>query len=144
MTVFNGSKEKKEFLLVASLFVLLWGYIIARAFIVFLSHDEIVTKWGYMISWNPFPYQGYIDANNHFVNSLLGGFFIRLFQSDSVVVVRLANILSFPLYFWSLYGFRSYFNRRINFYGLLIFLTCTEFIIEFFGMSRGYGISMAL
>ena len=92
-------KDSSESLLVGALFVFLWVYLIIRANTVFYVHDEIVTKWAYMISWNPFPYQGYIDANNHFLNSLLGGLFIRLFKSDSMWVVRLPNILSFPLFF---------------------------------------------
>ena len=97
-----------------------------------------------MIAWNPFPYQGYVDANNHFINSLLGGLFIRLFQSDSMWIIRLPSLLAFPLYFWSIFGLRNFFEHKINFYWLLIALTCSAFLIEYFGLARGYGISMAL
>lgn len=124
-------------------FFLIWVYIIIRSFTVFYIHDEIVTKWAYMVSWNPWPYQGYIDANNHFLNSFLGGAFIRLFNSDAMWIVRLGNVLSFPLFFWSLYGMRRFFHRALYSYLFIVLLTCTPFVLEFFGMARGYGISIA-
>ena len=133
-----------DLLIPVLLFTILWVYLIIRAAIVPPVSDEVVTKWSYMISWNPWPYHGYIDANNHFLNSLLGGLFIRLFNSDNLLIVRLPNLLAFPLYFWSAFSFRIYITRKINFYLLLILLTFSTFIIEFFGIARGYGISMAL
>jgi len=140
----NSKKEKWEIIFITLLFVFLWVYLFIRAYTVFYIHDEIVTKWAYMVLWNPLPYHGYIDANNHFLNSLFGGFFIRLFQSDSMLIVRLSSLLSFPLFFWSIFGLRNFFRERINFYWLLISLTCSAFIIEYFGLARGYGISIAL
>ena len=140
----SNKKEYWEILFVILLFIFLWAYLFIRANTVFYVHDEIVTKWSYMVSWNPQPYHGYIDANNHFLNSFFGGIFIRLFQSDSMWIVRFANLLAFPLFYWSIFGLRNFFRKRINFYWLLISLTCSAFIIEFFGMARGYGISIAL
>jgi hypothetical protein len=96
-----------------------------------------------MVSWNPWPYQGYIDANNHFLNSLIGGVFIRLFNSDAIWIVRLGNVLSFPIFFWSLVEMSRFFHRWLNSFYLLIALTCSAFVLEFFGLARGYGLSMA-
>lgn len=139
-----GSARKRiSFSLIVGLFVFLWAFLIVRANTVFYFHDEIVTKWAYMINWNPFPLMGYIDANNHFVNSLLGGLFVRLFESDAMWIVRLPNLLAFPLFFWSIYAMRKFFERRVNFLMLLITLTCTTFLVEYFGFARGYGMSMA-
>lgn len=126
------------------IFILVWAYIIVRANTIFLVHDEIATKWAYMVSWNPLPYQGYVDANNHFLNSLLGGLFIRLFQSDAGWIVRLPNILAFPLYFWAVFGFRKFFSHRVNFFLLLVVLMFSACITDYFGIARGYGMSMAL
>lgn len=133
--------SKKENHLILLLFFLLWAYTIARAFTVFYVHDEIVSKWTYMIDWNFLPYEGYIDANNHFLNSLLGGLFIRLFNSDSMFVVRLANLLCFPIYFWSIVGFKKFFRKKSNFYFLLIGLCSAQFIIDFYSLARGYGMA---
>ncbi len=143
-TATNSKEAKWELLFVSILFIFLWAYLFVRANTVFYIHDEIATKWAYMVSWNPFPFQGFVDANNHFINSLFGGLFIRLFQSDSIWIVRLPNLLAFPLFFWSIFGLRNFFKNKINFYWLLATLTCSAFIIEYFGLARGYGISMAL
>jgi len=139
------SKNRNWELLIAFLlFILSWVYIIVRANTVFMVFDEITTKWAYMVSWNPFPYQGYIDANNHFLNSLLGGLFIRIFQSDAQWVVRLPNILAFPVFFWSAFGFRRFLRHRVNLLLFLILIVFSAYIIDYFMLARGYGLSMAL
>lgn len=132
-----------EFRLSFLLFLLLWVYLFIRSYTVFYVHDEIVTKWSYIVHWNPFPNQGAIDANNHFLLSLLAGFFTRLFNSDSIFVIRLGSVLAFPIYFWSAYRMRPFFKQKWNFYGLLIALTTSSFLIEFFGLARGYGLALA-
>lgn len=129
--------------LVALFFIVLWAYFIVRACTVFYMHDEIVTKWIYMVDWNFIPGNGYVDANNHFLSSFLGGLFLKLFNSDAMLVIRLGSVLTFPLYFWSIYGFRKFFNNKVNFYALLVGLSCTALIVEYFGLARGYGISFA-
>tara|TARA_R110001592_G_scaffold325782_4_gene606320 strand:+ start:235470 stop:237236 length:1767 start_codon:yes stop_codon:yes gene_type:complete len=140
----QNSFSKKEKIALYFGFALLWTYLIIRSHTVFLITDEIVTKWSYMIDWNPLPYMGYIDANNHFLNSFLGGLFYRIFHSDASWVIRLPNILAFPLFFWSAIRFAPFFRQKINFYGLLIVFTCSAFIIEYFALARGYGLSIAL
>ena len=132
-----------EFRLTLILFLVLWIYLIIRANTVFYIFDEIFTKWNYIVRWNPFPNQGIIDANNHFLLSLLGGFFTRLFSSDAMLVVRLGSVLAFPVYFWSIYGLKKHFRQKWNFYAFLIVLTTTSFLIEFFAMARGYGLALA-
>ncbi len=129
--------------LISLLFIAIYCYLIFRAVSVFYIHDELVTKWSYMINWNPLPSQGYVDANNHFLLSFLGGLFIRIFHSDSMLVVRLASLLAFPIYFWSIYSLKGLFRQKANFYGLLIGLVCISFILEYFALARGYGLSFA-
>ena len=135
------SFSKKEHYFTLGLFTLLWLYIIIRAFTVFYVHDEIVSKWAYMIDWNYIPYEGYIDANNHFLNSFLGGLFIRLFNSDSIFIVRLANVLAFPIFFWSIVAFKEFFQKKANFFLFLIGISCTHFILDFYSLARGYGLA---
>ena len=125
------------------LFLILWGYIIARALLVFYVHDELVSKYAYMIDWNPLPFMGYVDANNHFLNSLLGGFFVRLFQSDAIWVCRLPNLLIFPLFYWSIVGFKRFIQKPSSYVLFLIGLSCSVFILDFFSLARGYGLAWA-
>lgn len=132
-----------EFRFVFNVFILLWLYLIIRSFTVFYLHDELVTKWIYVIHWFPFPNRGEIDANNHFFLSLLAGLFTRVFKSDSMFFIRLGSLLAFPIYFWSAYRLKFLFQQKWNFYALLIALTTSAFLIEFFGLARGYGLALA-
>ena len=132
-----------EFRLTILLFLLLWVYLIVRAFTVFYIHDEIVTKWSYVVHWNPFPNQGDLDANNHFLLSFLAGSFTRLFNSDSMFLIRLGSVLAFPIYFWSIFRLKYLFEQKWNFYALLIVLTTSSFLIEYFALARGYGLGLA-
>jgi hypothetical protein len=132
-----------EFTSLFVLFIIILAYINIRAVNIGLVHDESVSLWSYMIHWNPFPYQGYINTNNHFINSLLGGFFIRLFNTNASWVIRLPNILSFIIYYWAIVGLKPFFQNRFNFYYLFITLIFTPMLLEFMGMARGYGLSVA-
>ncbi len=142
MNRFKRITEEKRRGLYYALFFILLGYLILRAIHVFYIHDELVSKWTYMVSWNYWPYDGYVDANNHFLNSLLGGMFIRLFDSDSIWLVRLPSLLGFPLYFWGIWGLRKYIRQESVFVSMFIALTCSAFLIEYFALARGYGLAM--
>lgn len=96
-----------------------------------------------MLEWNPIPFTGYIDANNHFLNSFLGGLFVRLFQSEAIWICRLPNVLAFPVFYWSIVSFKSYFNQKSAYYFLVISLACTVFLLDFFSLARGYGLAWA-
>lgn len=144
MWVFKNEKfNKLDFLLGGFLFVFLWTYLFLRANFVDLIHDEIASKWIYMIRWNYLPYEGYIDANNHFVNSFLGGLFYRIFNSYDAGIIRLGSLISFPLYFFSTYSLSRFFQLKSAFYLLVTALLCSAFLIEYFALARGYGISLA-
>jgi hypothetical protein len=135
--------NRLEFTSLFVLFIIVFAYINIRAVHIGLVHDESVSLWAYMIHWNPFPYQGFINTNNHFINSLLGGFFIRLFNTNAAWVIRLPNILSFIIYYWAIVGLKPFFQNKFNFYYLFIALVFTPMLLEYMGMARGYGLSMA-
>jgi hypothetical protein len=139
----NRLRRDKEFLIFFGIFLLLWIYVIIRVNTVFYIYDEIHTKWIYMVEWNYLPYSGYIDANNHFLNSFLGGLFIRLFNSDAMWIVRFPSMLAFPIYFWAIYGFRHHFQHKINFYAFASLFLFSAFLLDYFGLARGYGLSIA-
>lgn len=125
------------------LFVAIWVYLFVRAYTVFFVHDEIVTFWSYVIHWNPIPGNGYVDANNHFLLSLIAGGLTRLFQSESIFIVRLGSVLAFPIYFWSAYRLKVLFRGKWNFIAFLLLLVTTPFLIDFFSLARGYGLALA-
>jgi hypothetical protein len=139
----NQKFNKWDFLTAGLLLVFLWTYLFLRANTVDLIHDEIVSKWVYMLQWNFLPYEGYIDANNHFTNSFIGGLCYRIFNSHSMGIIRLGNVLTFPVYFFSVYSFSHLFKFKGAFYLLVASLLCSAFLIEYFALARGYGLSLA-
>ena len=118
-------------------------YVVMRAFFVGITYDEAWTlqsfvrlDWMHILNLTP------TDANNHIVNTLL----IKLFflsGNHSLFIARLPNVLAFVLYLW--------FTRKICFEflsgrtALLTFalLLLNPFLLDFFGLARGYGISIA-
>ena len=96
-----------------------------------------------MINWNFLPYQGYVDANNHFLNSFLGGAFIRLFQSDHILITRLPNLLALLIFGISAISLKQYIRSPLVHISLTIALLFSPYLIEFFSLARGYGLSWA-
>jgi len=141
LTKRNLTTLRYEYRLEIALFLGLFIYVIVRAVYVFYIHDELVTKYSYMLDWNPIPFTGYFDANNHFLNSFLGGLLVRLFQDDSMWIVRLPSILAFPIYFWSLVSFKKAFHYKSNYWLFLCFSVFSVFILDFFSISRGYALA---
>lgn len=121
----------------------LWCYLILRAWYVPLVHDEVATFFHYIHRGHFLPYQAHWDANNHVLNSALSVFFYRLFGHHQFVL-RLPGLLFFPLYA----GYVFLYGKRLrNVVLRYLFWTAMLFIhnlLEFFALTRGYGMSMAL
>lgn len=122
---------------------MIWIYLILRAWYVPLVHDEVATFFHYIHKEKFLPFQAHWDANNHILNSGLSVFFYKLFGHHPLVL-RLSNLLFFPLYFSYVYMIGTLIRSNIL---TFIFWACMLFphnLIEFFALTRGYGMSMAL
>lgn len=116
--------------------LVLLAYVVLRAKFLSFTFDESVS---YTILQNT---KYWINTpNNHLLNTELMKVFDTLFGT-SEFLLRLPNVLSFLLYLTG-----SYFifkkNKRIwlSLFGLILVLF-NPFLIEFFSLARGYGISM--
>ncbi|MEZ5083292.1 MAG: hypothetical protein R2750_07570 [Bacteroidales bacterium] len=118
-------------------------YLLLRSIYVPLLHDEIATFFRYIHINEPFPYYSEWSANNHYLNSLLGWITYKLFGS-SAISLRLPNLLSFPVFLYFTYLISLRFKSTFLTWGFILTMIFTHNFIEFFGLSRGYGISMAL
>lgn len=136
----SGDKGK---IVVYILFILTWLYLWLRAVYLPLVHDEAATFFIYVQSGNYLPFHCYADANNHFLNSVLANLSFRLFGGDSLAL-RLPNVLLWPVYYFSVYAIikrvQNISARWILFLGLIL----AHNFFEFFGLCRGYGLSMGL
>lgn len=139
------AKENKNNTLQLSLTVLAFMgcliYIIYKAYFLSFTHDESYTYLHYV-------HQGFMDiisyktpyTNNHILNTVLIKYCEELFGS-SEIVLRLPNILAFILYsvFAILLLQKQYPKLLFPFY---LLLTLHPFLLEFFALARGYGLSI--
>jgi len=131
--------ERIAFFTLASI---IWVYLGLRSYYIPLIHDETVTYYLYMQNGNFIPPWAYWDANNHLLNSAIGALTHFMF-GHSPFVARLGSWLSFlPLVFF-LYRISSLFKDSLTRWAILIPLLTTPFFIEFFSLTRGYGMAMA-
>lgn len=116
-----------------------------RAFHMHLLDDEGQTFSFYIQNATLFPWQkGYFHApNNHFLNSIATLISYSIFGAKAFVL-RLPNLLMFPVFALYLWKISTFINNRIIGWALFLVIFSSHYLIEFFGYSRGYGISLAL
>jgi hypothetical protein len=131
-----------QFIIYIVLSLLVWAYIWLRAWKVQFSVDEVATFFMYVQPGRIFSTHAAIDANNHLLNSFLTWIFFNLFGSDPIIL-RLPNVLAALIYFYFIYRISNLFNSKSIKWIFIALSLGTHFIIEFFGYTRGYGLSMA-
>lgn len=139
----ENSSEKKFRIFSLLLFALLFCYVVLRSIFVEPVHDEIATLFHY-IDYNTIWGKDIVmDANNHLLNSFLGKVCYSVF-GDHIWAIRLPNVLSFILFFFSVYKITKFINHEVLKYSFLIAMTSIPYVLEYFSLARGYGMSMAL
>lgn len=117
--------------------VLIFAFVFAKALLVPFSHDECQS---YTI-FAEHSSQGN-TANNHWLNTWTAYPFYLLF-GESELAMRLPNLLVFILYL--IYCFK--FTQKFKHFELqlltVVLLTAFPFMLDFFGMMRGYGMSLS-
>lgn len=122
---------------------LLLTYVIVRAATIGITYDEAWT----INSFVPLNLKNILlfspcDANNHLLNTLL---IKLLFIFDqSLFIARLPNILAFVIYLYYSYKICEFFNTKLMAVLFYLLMLSNPFILDFFGLARGYGISLAL
>lgn len=133
---------KYESFFAFSLSVALFIYLILRSIYSPILHDEIATFYHYIQPGIYFPPEAHWDANNHILNSLLTDWSYQLFGSHPWAL-RLPNVLSFLLFFWAVWKIAGKLQNVFLRWGFLLALTMSHYMFEYFGETRGYGLSMA-
>ena len=116
----------------------LFAYVAYRAHHLSFTHDESLT---FSILFGNESYTN--SANNHLLNTYLMDFCLRIW-GDTEGVLRLPNVLGFLIY-----SFFSYkISKRLTGFFLQIacflLLLLNPFILDFFSLARGYGLSLAM
>ena len=117
-------------------------YVVLRGYFVPPFCDEINTFFTYVRTGDMQPFYAHLDANNHVINSALSRLFYVLFGGE-IFILRLANMLAFAGYLYYAFRFKAFFKNSTVWLAWFIAMVTTQFIIDFFHLSRGYGLSMA-
>ncbi len=117
-------------------------YVVLRAALVPFIHDEARTFQTYVLTGEFLPFQAHWDAGNHLLATALAQISQALFGPGEFSM-RLFNVLAFALYAWYAVRLASAITDRLVRGGLLPALLFTPFVIEFFSLFRGYGLSIA-
>lgn len=118
--------------------VLIFGYVAYRALSVPFTFDEVATfQIANSDEWTNFG----LNANNHFLNLVLikAGL---IFFDPSELIYRLPNLLGFILFLVYAVKMGRLLKPSAP-YLPLILLTSMPFVLDFFGLARGYGLSLS-
>lgn len=126
-----------------ALCTVLYVYLWFRAAFVPMAHDEIATFFHFVHTGKFLPFHAIWDANNHLLNSVITWISYHIFGS-SPLALRLSNLIFVPLFFYYIYRISKYLHNDVIRWTFLISLCFSHYFIEFFALSRGYGMSMAL
>jgi len=124
-------------LIVGIFSLLLTGYVGARAYLLSFTHDEALS---FMIIKG----DAYLSktANHHIFNSLMMSVCSYVF-GDSEWSLRLPNIIALMIYMISCFlMLRRLGHPVLTVCGFLL-LTVNPFMLDFFNLARGYGLSLA-
>lgn len=129
-----------------SLWILLFSvlvivYVVVKASVTSFTHDESYTYLHYVhisfmkiISYNP------AVLNNHILNSLLINYFELLF-GNSELALRAPNIIALIIYL--LFTFLLLKDlKQILTLSIFILMFSNPYLLDFFGLARGYGLSI--
>lgn len=117
---------------------------ILRIINVPITHDEALT----IVDHTPLPERDIMAmtspiANNHILNTLLTKLFINLFGYN-IFIVRLPNLLGYMVYLlFSARTCQQLFEKRTIQLSVFLLLNLNPFLFEFWGLCRGYGLSIA-
>ncbi len=132
-----SDKNQNWFILIYG--VLLFCYVGFRSFNLSFTYDEVVSFTEMkIVKWNTTG----LDANRHYINSILMNFFSK-HLGESEFFLRLGSTISFVIYYLAAVRITTNFQSNVKIH-LLLALTAVPFLLDFFSLARGYGISLSL
>jgi len=122
---------------------LLFSYVVIRAFLISFTTDEITTLYDYVLKNDIFNrnYE-FMSANNHMLNTGLMWMIYKIFGFN-IFMLRLPNVLAFAVYLFYSFKLIKQFEIGLFRFSAFILLCTNPFLLDFFSLARGYGISMA-
>jgi hypothetical protein len=143
MSEFTSALKKIDWIALAIAFPL-FIYVIGRATLIGITHDEALTFINAQEHTLPELFNGTVmTANNHFLNS----FFIKVFMGwfgNDILVIRLFSVLCFlPFTFFTYKILRLIIENKVVLYGSFLVQLLNPYLLEFFSLARGYAPAVA-
>jgi len=130
------------FALLGVMFILL----VYKAIHLPVTNDEVPAAVHYMnfSVWEIMMFPDH-EPNNHILNTLLVKLFVFIFGNHQIVI-RLPNLLSFLVYGIAIFRINKLVLKEdsVFFLPAALFFISNPYLLDFFGLCRGYGISCAL
>ncbi|MEJ6583812.1 MAG: hypothetical protein QNL29_07210 [Crocinitomicaceae bacterium] len=122
------------------LFAFMFVYLLLRIIINEPLHDEVATYMFYIYQGNYWGETIHWDANNHLLNSFICHQLYKVF-GDNMAVFRLPNLVAFIFFFFGTVHLTKNFKTPFLKTLALLALNTIPFYMEYFGNTRGYGLS---
>lgn len=120
-----------------SIALLAFFYVALRSFLLSFTIDESMTYRFVVGLW-----EDKNHSNNHFLNTQLMKVCSRLFGNEAWSL-RLPNLISFLFYLYAVWRLlRNAYSKYSFLFGIVVLLAL-PYMLEFFGLARGYGLSIA-
>lgn len=113
-----------------------------RGYYVPITFDEAATFFHFVHRGDFWFFSSLPDANNHFINTLLTYISYQSFGPEKIFL-RLPNLISILVYLYYLYRCSKLIVNTPLRWIFILSLMFAHFFVEFFALSRGYGLSMA-
>jgi len=139
------TKVSEKWVYVA-LCILSFIYLLLRCIYIPLVHDEAVTFFNYINTGKFIPFLDWAsheDANNHILNSALSYLSFKTF-GDHYWALRLPSLLFSILCFIYVWRIASWIEIKWQRWLLIMSILGAHYFMEFYSVTRGYGMSMAL
>ena len=129
-----------------AIMVTFFTILICKALTLPVVNDETPTAVSY-IHYHVWQIMMYTDnwPNNHILNTLFVKFFVFIF-GNSQLVIRLPNLLSFILYGIAIFRINKTILKidSVFFLPAALLFVSNPYMLDFFGLCRGYGIASAM
>lgn len=141
-TLFSNIKNKTTIKMLFVFGALIFSYTALRAYLISITWDES-QSYHEFIRNNIVLFQTYdtMSANNHILNTLGGIFFTNIF-GVSEFTLRIPSLIAHLFFlFYSAKLVSNFENKWISLSAFLI-LNLNPYLLDFFSLARGYGISL--
>ena len=124
-----------------AVFVVLFIYLLLRAYFVEPLKDELMTFFFFIETGRITGPDIILDANNHLLNSF-SGHFINSHFPGNFFLLRLPNVVAFAFYFWGVFSLVKDLGKPWQRFIVLLAVICVPFTLEYFACTRGYGLAL--